>query len=225
MTPGGDETFELGTDGPTSILVGVDGSTTAARAGWYAAGLARRQGARVVAVYVEPGPGISGAAPGGAGLIVVQQQAFDEVADDFRQRVGVVSRELGVDFTFIAAHGDPFRELCRIADEIAAAGATMFAVVDHSGEAARAGLSLRDTELLIFGNPRGGTAAMVAAPLAAIDLPLKLLVWEDDEGAVWMSHVDPQWLAERYGLAADVAAPLAAPGALAGRVAAQTGEK
>ena len=67
MTPGGDETFELGTDGPTSILVGVDGSTTAARAGWYAAGLARRQGARVVAVYVEPGPGISGAAPGGGG--------------------------------------------------------------------------------------------------------------------------------------------------------------
>jgi len=72
----------------------------------------------VVAVYVEPGPGISGAAPGGAGLMVVQQQAFDEVADDFRQRVGAVSRELGVDFTFIAAHGDPFRELCRIADEI-----------------------------------------------------------------------------------------------------------
>ena len=111
-----------------------------------------------------------------------------------------------------------------LTDEIAAAGATMFAVVDHSGEAARAGLSLRDTELLIFGNPRGGTAAMVAAPLAAIDLPLKLLVWEDDEG-VWMSHVDPQWLAERYGLAADVAAPLAAAGALAGRVAAHAGEK
>jgi nucleotide-binding universal stress UspA family protein len=119
VTPGGDhDTFELGTDGPTSILVGVDGSTTAARAGWYAAGLARRQGARVVAVYVEPGPGISGAAPGGASLVVAQQQAFDEVAADFRQRVGEVSRELGVDFTFIAAHGDPFRELCRIADEM-----------------------------------------------------------------------------------------------------------
>jgi uncharacterized protein (DUF302 family) len=112
-----------------------------------------------------------------------------------------------------------------LTDEIAAAGATLFAVVDHSGEAARAGLSLRDTKLLIFGNPKGGTAAMVAAPLAAIDLPLKLLIWEDDEGAVWMSHIDPQWLAERYGLAADVAGPLAAAGALAGRVAAHTGEK
>ena len=109
--------------------------------------------------------------------------------------------------------------------EIAGAGATMFAVVDHSGEAARVGLSLRDTKLLIFGNPKGGTAAMVSAPLVAIDLPLKLLVWEDDEGAVWMSHIDPQWLADRYGLAADVAAPLAAAGALAGRVAARTGEK
>jgi uncharacterized protein (DUF302 family) len=112
-----------------------------------------------------------------------------------------------------------------LTEEIAAAGANVFALVDHTGEAARAGLSLRDTKLLIFGNPRGGTAAMVAAPLAAIDLPLKLLVWEDDEGAVWMSHIDPQWLAERYGLAADVAAPLAAAGALAGRVAAHAGEK
>ena len=109
--------------------------------------------------------------------------------------------------------------------EIAGAGATMFAVVDHSGEAARVGLSLRDTKLLIFGNPKGGTAAMASAPLVAIDLPLKLLVWEDDEGAVWMSHIDPQWLAERYGLTADVVAPLAAAGALAGRVAARTGEK
>ena len=75
------------------------------------------------------------------------------------------------------------------------------------------------------GNPKGGTAAMVAAPLAAIDLPLKLLVREDDEGAVWMSDIDSQWLAERYGLAADSAAPLPAAGALAGRVAAHTGEK
>jgi len=112
-----------------------------------------------------------------------------------------------------------------LTDEIAAAGAKMFAVVDHSGEAAGAGLSLRDTKLLIFGNPKGGTAAMVASPLTAIDLPLKLLVWEDDEGAVWMSHIDPQWLAGRYGLAAEAAAPLAAAGALAGRVAVHTGEQ
>jgi len=122
VTPGGDDTFELGTDGPTSILVATDGSTTASRAGWYAAGLARRQRARVVAVFVEPGPGpgVSAAAPGAAGLVVVQQEAFNEVADDIRERADEVSRELGIDLTFIVAHGDPFRELCRIADEIRA---------------------------------------------------------------------------------------------------------
>lgn len=107
-----------------------------------------------------------------------------------------------------------------LTDAIAAAGAKLFDVVDHSGEAARVGLSLRDTKLLIFGNPAGGTPAMVAAPLAAIDLPLKLLVWQDDGGAVWMSHVDPQWLAGRHGLAADLAAPLGAAAKLAARVAA-----
>ena len=107
-----------------------------------------------------------------------------------------------------------------LTEAIGAAGAKLFAVVDHSGEAARAGLSLRDTKLLIFGNPAGGTPVMVAAPLAAIDLPVKLLVWQDDAGAVWMSYLDAQWLAERHGLTADLAAPLKAPGALAGRVAA-----
>lgn len=107
-----------------------------------------------------------------------------------------------------------------LSQAIRAAGAKLFTVIDHSGEAARAGLSLRDTKLLIFGNPAGGTPVMVAAPLAAIDLPLKLLVWQDDDGAVWMTCVDAQWLAARHGLAADLAAPLAAPGALAARVAA-----
>lgn len=97
-------------------------------------------------------------------------------------------------------------------------GATLFAVVDHSGEAERAGLSLRDTKLLIFGNPKGGTPAMVAAPAIAIDLPLKLLVWQDDNGAVWISHTDPDWLAVRYGLIIDLTAPLSA-GALAAKVA------
>lgn len=106
-----------------------------------------------------------------------------------------------------------------LSQAIQGAGAKLFAVVDHSGEAERAGLSLRDTKLLIFGNPVGGTPAMVAAPAIAIDLPLKLLVWQDDDGAVWISHIDPHWLAGRYGLAAEVAAPLAAAGKLAAKVA------
>lgn len=120
MTSGDGAAFELGTDGPTSILVGVDGSTTAARAGWYAAGLGRRQRARVVAVYVEPQVTLAGAVPSGAGVYAAQQEAFDEVAAGMGQRVQEVAAELGVDMTFIAAHGDPFTEICRIAGEIRA---------------------------------------------------------------------------------------------------------
>jgi nucleotide-binding universal stress UspA family protein len=120
VQPDQDGAFELGTDGPTSILVGVDGSTTATRAAWYAAGLGRRQRARVVAVYVAPGATMAGAVPSGAGVYAAQQAAFDEVAEDLRQRAEETSAELGVNLTFMAVHGDPYTELTRIADEIRA---------------------------------------------------------------------------------------------------------
>jgi uncharacterized protein (DUF302 family) len=108
----------------------------------------------------------------------------------------------------------------RLAEAIRAAGAKLFAVADHSEEAEKAGLSLRPTKLLIFGNPVGGTPAMVAAPLTAMDLPLKVLVWQDDAGVVWLSHLDAAWLAGRHGLTAELAAPLAAAGKLAAKAAA-----
>ena len=81
-----------------------------------------------------------------------------------------------------------------------ARGVTLFALVDHSGEAAKAGLNMRPTKLLIFGNPRAGTPVMLAAPTIAIDLPLKILVWEDDRGRVWLSYNDPAYLQRRHGI-------------------------
>ena len=83
---------------------------------------------------------------------------------------------------------------------LGAKGAKLFALIDHSGEAAAAGQSMRPTKLLIFGSPKGGTPLMVACPSAAIDLPLKVLVWEDAEGRVWASYNAVEYLAERHRL-------------------------
>ena len=85
-----------------------------------------------------------------------------------------------------------------------AKGITMFALVDHSGEAANAGLTMRPTKLAIFGNPKGGTPLMVAAPSSALDLPLKILVWEDAEAQVWVSYNDPAYLQARHGFPDDL---------------------
>jgi len=100
---------------------------------------------------------------------------------------------------------DAVNRLRQIIDE---KGLVLFAVIDHSGEAKRAGLENPDTKLVIFGSPRAGTPVMLAAPLAALDLPLKLLVWEDGEGAVWVSYDSPAYLAERHHLSEDLRARL-----------------
>jgi nucleotide-binding universal stress UspA family protein len=122
MTPGEKEhsSFELGTDGPLVILVGVDGSTTASRAGWYAAGLARRQRARLVAVFVEPLASFGSAAPGGAALAVARDEAFRASVHAMAQQATVIGAELGIDVTFLPTRGDPFSEIRRIADEVRA---------------------------------------------------------------------------------------------------------
>jgi uncharacterized protein (DUF302 family) len=81
-----------------------------------------------------------------------------------------------------------------------AKGITLFALVDHSGEAAKAGMTMRPTKLLIFGNPKGGTPVMLAAPSSAIDLPLKILIWEDSQGKVWVTYNSPAYLQRRHNL-------------------------
>jgi uncharacterized protein (DUF302 family) len=85
-----------------------------------------------------------------------------------------------------------------------AKGIKLFALVDHSGEADKAGLKMRPTKLLIFGSPKGGTPVMQAAPTIAIDLPLKALIWEDSDGKVWVSFNEPAYLAERHRIPTDL---------------------
>ena len=79
-------------------------------------------------------------------------------------------------------------------------GVTLFGLVDHSGEAEKVGIKMRPTKLLIFGSPKAGTPLMLAAPSIAIDLPLKILVWEDSEGKAWISYNSPEYLKERHAL-------------------------
>jgi uncharacterized protein (DUF302 family) len=96
----------------------------------------------------------------------------------------------------------------------------LFVTVDHSGEAASAGLHMPPTKLLIFGNPKGGTPLMLATPSVALDLPLKILVAEDPDGKVWLSWNDPAYLQKRHGFPAELLPNIAAAQALtAGLVA------
>lgn len=109
--------FELGTDGPSAILVGVDDSVTALRAAAYTAGLARRQGARVVVVYVAPLTSMALASPAGPSVLMAESEAHDEVAKELADRADRMASELGISVTFIMAHGDPYHEITRIAKE------------------------------------------------------------------------------------------------------------
>ena len=107
----------------------------------------------------------------------------------------------------------------RLESMLRARQVTLFCVVDHSGEAAKAGLAMRPTKLLIFGSPAAGTPVMVASPSAALDLPLKILVAEDEDGGVSLLWNDPGWLAQRHGFAPALAGALGAAGGLAGSLA------
>jgi len=107
----------------------------------------------------------------------------------------------------------------RLRGILSAKNVTLFALVDHSGEAAKAGMTMRPTKLLIFGSPKAGTPVMLAAPSIALDLPLKILVWEDEAGKVWLSYNAPEFLRQRHHVPQELMQVLAAVETLAAKAA------
>jgi uncharacterized protein (DUF302 family) len=98
-------------------------------------------------------------------------------------------------------------------------GVAIFAMVDHSGEAAKVGMKMPPTKLLIFGSPKAGTPLMLASPSVAIDLPLKILIWEDAQGKAWLSYNSPAYLRERHSIPAELMQNIAIIEALAAKAA------
>jgi len=107
----------------------------------------------------------------------------------------------------------------RLRSILTAKGVTLFALVDHSGEAEKAGMKMPPTKLLIFGSPKAGTPVMLAAPSIAIDLPLKVLVWQDEAGQAWLSYNAPEYLRERHHVPAELMQNLSVVAALAEKAA------
>src|SRR5437016_10176488 len=126
--------------------------------------------------------------------------------------------------TSIRSRFGPKETMDRLQAEIRAQGMTVFARIDHAAGAAEVGLTLAPTELLIFGNARGGTPLMQASQTAGIDLPLKALVWQDGAGKTWLSYNEPSWIVQRHGLGirAEIVDNLAAALSAISRKAANT---
>ena len=108
--------------------------------------------------------------------------------------------------------------LKRLDSVLQSRGLTVFARIDHSGEAEKAGMKMHTTQLIIFGSPKGGTPVMVASPTLAIDLPLKALVWEDAGGKVWLSYNTAEYLKQRHNIPDDLVKNIAIIGPLLARV-------
>jgi uncharacterized protein (DUF302 family) len=105
--------------------------------------------------------------------------------------------------TTIRSGYGPEETMNRFEAEVRAKGMTIFAHIDHAAGATTAGLSLRPTDLLIFGNAKGGTPLMQSVQTIGIDLPLKALVWQDGSGDTWLSYNDPSWLVQRHGVGSE----------------------
>jgi len=120
--------------------------------------------------------------------------------------------------TTILSNFGPKDTMDRLETEIRAQRITVFARIDHAAGAVEAGLTLRPTELLIFGNPRAGTPLMQSVQTIGIDLPLKVLVWQDVSGKTWLSYNEPSWLAKRHGAGPETDKAVGAMSAMLGTI-------
>ena len=121
--------------------------------------------------------------------------------------------------TTVRSSYGPEETINRLEAEIKARGMIVFAHVDHAAGAAGVGLSLRPTDVLLFGNAKGGTPLMQSIQTIGIDLPLKMLVWQDGAGDTWLSYNDPHWIARRHGLGNEAEATVSAMSAALGALA------
>ena len=119
----------------------------------------------------------------------------------------------------IPSHHSVDQTVAKLKGILQSKGLTLFALIDHSGEAEKVGMKMRPTKLLIFGSPKAGTPLMLDAPSIAIDHPLKILVWEGSQGKVWLSYNSPEYLRERHGLPQNLLPSIAVVETLAAKTA------
>jgi uncharacterized protein (DUF302 family) len=119
----------------------------------------------------------------------------------------------------IPSHHSVDQTVAKLKGILQSKGPTLFALIDHSGEAEKVGMKMRPTKLLIFGSPKAGTPLMLDAPSIAIDHPLKILVWEGSQGKVWLSYNSPEYLRERHGLPQNLLPSIAVVETLAAKTA------
>jgi uncharacterized protein (DUF302 family) len=124
----------------------------------------------------------------------------------------------------LQSHQPVDQTVARLTAVLREKGIKLFALIDHSGEAEKAGMKMPPTKLLIFGNPKGGTPLMLSDPRTAIDLPLKILIWEDTQEKTWVSYNSPEYLQQRHGISAELIKNIAVVETLAGKAAEQTAD-
>src|SRR5262249_47741297 len=147
---------------------------------------------------------------------------FDPGARRPRRQDEVTAPSMNTEgLTIRASRFGPKETADRLAEAVTARGMAVLARIDHAGAAAKVGMTLRPTEVLIFGNTKGGTPLMQAVQTMGIDLPLKALVWEDAAGKTWIGTNDPHWLARRHGIGAESTSTLDAMTKVLDAVAAQ----